>query len=297
MDRRARVTTPTSTWPDGYQSAAVVTVNFDGESFEQPMLPGEPLWGRYSYGRYGAQVGIERILDVLDRYRVRATFFIPGWDVERYPEVMRDIAAAGHELAGRGWANDDFAELTIDEQRAILERSEAAFECAFGQKPAGFRAPSGIIPLHEPRASLSIQGSHMSAATRPLLAERGYRYDSSFCDDDIPYLVETAGGARLVELPQHTTASDRHYYQHHRLPEVVAAAWREDLSAVHEAGGLFNLALSPRGDWGSGRGVRIRAVEAIVQAIHETPNVWTATCADIADWFLRADGSPTTYPA
>lgn len=287
----------TTFWPDGYHSAAVITVNLDGESFEQPLLPGEPLWGRYSYGRYGAQVGTERILALLERYRVRATWFIPGWDVERYPEQMEAIASAGHELAGRGWANEDFSTLTREEQIVVLERSEEAFATAFGAKPTGWRAPSGVGQLHEPRASLSIQGSLMSSATRPLLAERGYCYDSSFCDDDLPYVVATASGQTLVELPQHTTASDRHYYQVHRLPSVVAGAWSEELSAVHEVGGLFNLALSPRGDWGSGRGVRIRAVESLLQALRETPNVWITSCDEVAEWCSGSANADDVRPA
>jgi len=282
----------TQQWPDEHQSAAVITVNFDGESFEQPMLPGEPLWGRYSYGRYGAQVGIGRILALFERYSVRATFFIPGWDIERYPDVMEAIAAAGHEVAGRGWANEDVSALSPDDQREVLDRSEFTFVRAFGKKPTGWRGPSGVGQLREPRASLAIQGSLMSSATRRLLAERGYGYDSSFCDDDLPYVVKSTSGARMVELPQHTTASDRHYYQVHRLPRVVADAWREELSAIHEVGGLFNLAISPRGDWGSGRGVRIRAVEALLQTLHETPNVWMTTCDEIAAWSVtNADAS------
>jgi peptidoglycan/xylan/chitin deacetylase (PgdA/CDA1 family) len=275
-----------STWPDGYQSAAVITVNFDGESFEQPLLPNEPLWGRYSFGRYGAQLGVHRILEVLERYAVRATYFIPGWDVERYPDAMEAIASAGHELAGRGYANEDFSTLAADDQRGVLERSEAVFTRVFGQAPAGWRAPGGA-PAAGGRAALAPVGSLMSAETRAILAERGYRYDSSYCDDDVPYVVANARGERLVELPQFTTATDAFYYQAHRSPFVVSAAWREDLSAVHEAGGLFNLALSPRGDWGSGRGVRIRAVADILQALHETPGVWLTTCAEVASWALE----------
>lgn len=283
--------------PKGYQSAAVITVNFDGESFEQPLLPGEPLWGRYGYGRYGAQVGVYRILEVFERYRVRATFFVPGWDVERYPAVMEAIANAGHELAGRGYANENFVTLAPDEQHEVLERSEHTFLRAFGSKPAGWRGPSGLAGVNDPGQRLPIPGSLMSSDTRPILSERGYRYDSSFCDDDLPYVVESRDGQRMVELPHFPTASDRTYYEHHRLPWVVSDAWREELSAVHEVGGLFNLAISPRGDWGSGRKVRMRAVEDLLQALYETPQVWVATCDEIAAWVLESNPSGATYTA
>lgn len=268
-------------WPEGYHSAATVTINLDLESFEQPELPGEPLWGRYSYGRYGAQEGIWRLLEAFRRYGVTATIFTPGFDALRYPDVMEAIASAGHEIAGRGWANENFALLTLEQQHEVLERSEQAFIDVIGAKASGWRGPSAIPGVNDPGQRLQIPGSLMSADTRAILSERGYSYDSSYCDDDVPYLVEGAG---LVELPVHATAGDRIYYERHRLPSVVASAWIEELSATHEAGGLFNLTLSPRGDWGSGRKVRIAAVEAILQALQETPNLWLATCGDVAGY-------------
>ena len=61
-------------WPEGIQAAVTVTVNFDGESVEHKSMP-LPLWGRYSYGRYGAQLGAQRLLDLFAHYGIRATFF------------------------------------------------------------------------------------------------------------------------------------------------------------------------------------------------------------------------------
>ena len=262
-----------SFWPEGYHAAATVTVNFDGESVEQRTLPDQPLWGRFSYGRYGAQIGVYRILDVLDRYGVRATFFIPGFDAERYPEAMEAIAGAGHEVAGRGYAYEDFSALSVNDQQAALQKGEEALQRAFGAKPAGFRAPDGL----------------MSNETRGILAARGYQYDSTYCDDDLPYVVSDGSGNRLAELPLfHTTAMDRHYYQVYRQPEVVREAFREELSAMFEVGGLFNLAIHPRGDYGSGRGVRIRVIEDTLQAMRETPRLWLATCGEVASHTLAA---------
>ena len=278
-----------SFWPDGLQSAATITVNFDGESFEQPELPGEPLWGRYSFGRYGAQEGVYRLLDVFKRYGVSATFFVPGWDALRYPEAMDAIASAGHEVAGRGFANENFALLEPEEQYAVLERSEQAFQQVFGRRPTGWRGPSALPGVNDPGQRLQIPGSLVSLDTRSILGERGYRYDSSYCDDDLPYVVS---GTNLVELPVHPSAGDRVYYEKHRLPEVVGSAWVEELSAMHEAGGLFNLTLSPRGDWGSGRKVRIQAVESILQAMMETPALWVATCGEIAEWRRGQSATP-----
>jgi peptidoglycan/xylan/chitin deacetylase (PgdA/CDA1 family) len=267
-------TTTNTFWPKGAQCAVTITVNFAGESVEQSVLPGQPLWGRYSYGRYGAQVGIGRLLDALAHHDVRATFFIPGWDVERYPEVMRRIAEAGHEPAAMGYAHENFSALPVDRQDQVLARTETAFQHAFGVRPQGWRAPEGL----------------MSLETRGILAARGYRYDSSYNDDDLPYVVEL-DGKRIAELPVFWSSSDRYYYASFRSPEIVAAALVEEFHAMYAAGGLCNLILHPRGDYGSGRAVRVAAVEHILQRIREYPRVWLATCAEVAQWTLEREST------
>ena len=124
----------------------------------------------------------------------------------------------------------------------------------------------------------------MNLETLGILAERGYRSDSSNNDGDLPYLAGEAHGNRLVELPVFWSSSDRQYYSVYRRSSVVAAALIEDFHAMYEVGGLCTLILHPRGDYGSGRAERIHAVDALLQAIRETPRVWLATCGEIANW-------------
>ncbi|CAN5735340.1 polysaccharide deacetylase [soil metagenome] len=269
-------------WPEGAQCAVVITVNYDGESLERSERPEGALWGRYSYGRYGVQSGLSRILGLLERHQLTATFFVPGWDVERDPEVVRDIRDRGHEIAGHGYLHEDFSSLAPAEQDDALARSEAAFEDVLGVRPDGWRAPHGLMTLD----------------TRPLLARHGYRYDSSYCDDDMPYMVESADGARLVEIPVFQTAGDSHYYRQRRSPDVVERAWRREFISVYQAGGLFNLTLHPRGDFGSGRAVRLRAVEGLIQTIQSYPRVWLTTCGELASWASdRPNDVLETWPA
>lgn len=258
-----------SLWPAGIQAAAAITVDFDGESVEHHDMD-LPLWGRYSHGRYGAQVGAYNLLALFARYEIRATFFVGAWDVERYPQVMAAIVAAGHEVAGYGYLHEDFRLLTVEEQHATLARSEEVFQAAFGQKPRGFRAP----------------GRRMVTATRAVLAARGYHYDSSYADDDRPYLIASDGGQRLAELPVHEPWTDQPYYEKHRVPRVVAASFVDEFDATYGVGGLFTLSLRPRGDYGSGRGARVRAVEPLLRALREHPGTWVAPCREIAEWVL-----------
>jgi peptidoglycan/xylan/chitin deacetylase (PgdA/CDA1 family) len=257
-------------WPDGAQAAASITVNFDAESVDRAAMP-MPLWGRYSHGRYGAQLGARNLLALFARYDVRATFFIGGWDVERYPALMQDIVAAGHEVAGHGYLHEDFSALTPDDQTAILVMSEETFSATFGHKPMGFRAPERL----------------MSAETRQLLAARGYRYDSGYSDDDLPYLVAGEDGRlALVELPVQEVWADKAYYEKHRTPAAVQAAFVDEFESCYAAGAVFTLSLHPRGDSGSGRGLRVRALELVLQSLREQPRLWLATCGEMADWTL-----------
>lgn len=258
-----------SVWPDGIQAAAAITVEFEGESVEHQEMP-LPLWGRSSHGRYGAQVGAYNLLALFARYDIRATFFIAAWDVERYPRTMDAIAAAGHEVAGYGDRYEDFSTLTSEGQEAVLARGETVFQSTFGYKPVGFRAP----------------GRRMVTEMRRILAARGYRYDSSYADDDRPYVVETDGGHRLVELPVHEPWTDKPYYEKHRVPRVVAGSFLDEFDATYGVGGLFTLAVRPRGDYGSGRGTRLRALEPLLGALREHPGTWIAPCGEIAGWAL-----------
>lgn len=261
-----------SFWPEGAQCAVVVTVNYDGESVERAERGSGALWGRYSYGRYGTQAGTPRILELLESLGIESTFFVPGWDAERDPELVRDIRDRGHEIAGHGYLHEVFSQLAVADQEQALERSESAFDTVLQIKPSGWRAPHGL----------------MTAETRALLARRGYSYDSSYCDDDLPYRAESPDGAGLIEIPVFQTASDSHYYRLRRSPDVVERALRFEFEAVYQAGGLFNLTLHPRGDYGSGRAVRLRAIASLLRHLQRTPNVWWASCQGIAEWATEA---------
>ena len=223
-----------------------------------------------------------RLLDLFERLGIRATFFVPGWDVERDPDVVRAIRDSGHDMAGHGYLHEDFSQLSQDEQQEALALSESAFEQVLGQFPAGWRAPSGL----------------MTAETRSILADRGYRYDSSYCDDDLPYVAKGPSGAQIAEIPVFQTASDSHYYRLRRSPYAVGRAWRGEFEAVYSEGGVFNLTLHPRGDFGSGREVRMRVVESFLRAVQRQPNVWWTTCGELAGWTLdQPDGRISTWPA
>jgi peptidoglycan/xylan/chitin deacetylase (PgdA/CDA1 family) len=141
--------------------------------------------GVMSHQAYGPLVGVPRILDLLQEYKLPATFFVPGVTAERYPDAVAQILAAGHEIGHHSYAH--FSPIDQDEaaERSDFERALEAL-ARFDVEPKGFRCPSW-----EPQWR-----------TPALVAEFGLEYDSSLMDADSPYLLETRAG-NIVELPVH----------------------------------------------------------------------------------------------
>ncbi|HZT92873.1 MAG TPA: polysaccharide deacetylase family protein, partial [Gaiellaceae bacterium] len=188
-------------WPDQMRAACAITFDVDAES---AILAVDRRFAArastMSHQAYGPKVGVPRLLSVLDRADVRATFFVPGFTARRYPDTVRAIVAAGHEV---GWHNDlHEPPYTLDEseERAIIERGAEVLEPLTGERPHGFRAPWW----------------ELNERTPELLAEAGFVYDSSLMDDDVPYRIDTAAGT-LIELPVHWSLDD--WEQYAFLPE------------------------------------------------------------------------------
>ena len=109
---------------------------------------------------------IDRILAMVARHDIKATFFTLGWIAERYPHTVRRIVDAGHELASHGYGHQRASALTVAEFRQDVSRAKALLEDIAGQAVSGYRAPS-----------FSIGGGNLWALD--VLAETGHRYSSS----------------------------------------------------------------------------------------------------------------------
>ncbi|MHB8975008.1 MAG: XrtA system polysaccharide deacetylase [Pirellulaceae bacterium] len=107
-----------------------------------------------------------RILELLDRHQTKATFFILGWTARNYPELVREIDAAGHELGSHSYWHQLVYELTPEQFRADLTDSRKAIEDAAGRRVVIYRAPSFSI-------------THRSLWALEILAEEGFQIDSS----------------------------------------------------------------------------------------------------------------------
>lgn len=120
-------------------------------------------WGRFEER---VEVGTRKLLGILDRHGVRATFFVLGWIAERRADLVREIRDAGHEIASHGYNHRMILDMSKGEFRADVRRSKAILEDAIGGRVHGYRAPS-----------YSITGKTLWALG--ILEEEGFSYDSS----------------------------------------------------------------------------------------------------------------------
>lgn len=263
-------------WPAGRSSAAMVTVDLDAESAVLNTHPhtAEQL-DILAHQAYGVRTGVYRLLRIFERRSVTATFFIPGFVADRWPAVVRNIQAAGHEIGHHGYLHEYLAGADRKSEEGYLLRGLEALERVTGERPLGYRAP----------------GFKMNRRTPGLLAKHGFLYDSSLQDTDVPYRLSAgpeSDSDSVIELPVQWSLDDFAHYIH--LPGIrpgtgiaspshVLDIWTSELEALSAEGGCFNLTLHP---FLSGRASRARTVERTIELMQSIDGLWIAPAIEVA---------------
>ena len=268
---------PGFAWPEGKRAAACFTFDVDAESpilFEHPESAG---WlDVMSHQAYGPRTGVPRLLRILDRQGIRATFFVPGYTAQRWPQVIRAIRDAGHEIGHHGYLHEGArsASDSATEERRLLRGLEALHDAAT-VRPVGYRAPMWELSYRLPA----------------LLAKHGFLYDSGLMDADHPYRLATGpepGSPSIIELPGHWSLDDWEPYNY--LPGItgsgviaspadVLARWTLELEALVAEGGLFMLTNHP---FVSGRASRAVALETLMERARAIDGLWIAAADQVA---------------
>jgi peptidoglycan/xylan/chitin deacetylase (PgdA/CDA1 family) len=266
-------------WPGGATCAVMLTFDFDAETVflsRDPSVSERP--GILSQGRYGARAGVPRILDLLDEQGIRATFFIPGWVVERYPDEARGIRDAGHEIGHHGYLHERAVPSDPDGERQGFARGLEALHQVLGVQPLGYRAP----------------GWDLTPITLDLVRGAGMLYSSNLMDDAYPYLHRHSDGD-VVELPVQWLLDDAPFFMFnpHVVPRpmspspLVFEGWRQELLGTRELGGLFNLTMHPQV---IGHPGRLRLLRGLIEQIKQLDGVWLSTAAEVARFWLVQSG-------
>lgn len=265
-------------WPADARSAAVVAFDLDGPT-GAALIDGT-IWSaprRFAEGAYDLTSALPRTLRLLERHGVRATYFVPGWVVEHWPDAVRRIADAGHEVAHHGYRHERFADLTPTQQRDVISRSQEVFDRVLHAPAVGYRTPTG----------------DWSPETPALLVEEGFSYSSSLRDDHTPYRHVIDGETtRLVEIPARVDLDDYAAFAYSRDPDYPSsgdriAGYRPVLDNYlreadgHDAvGGCFITTFHPKVIATPGRA---RVVDRLVEHLTSHGDRWVAAACEVAD--------------
>ncbi|HEX5958178.1 MAG TPA: polysaccharide deacetylase family protein [Hyphomicrobiaceae bacterium] len=267
-------------WPGDRNVAVVLNVAYEAWQDEAtsgvgPM--GNPLPGGAfdpnadSYGRYGANAGIRRLLGVLKQAGVSANVYTSGILAERDPAQVRAVAEAGHEIMGHGYAQNLIpATLTDEADEAYIQRTTRLLQEVTGVRPAGWVSPRATA----------------HAGTRRRLVRNGYKWQADAVDDDLPYLERFEEGD-LVAVPLCIDFNDlSHSMRFGRTPRQLIETFRDTLehavAASHDTVILDVLVHThcygrPAGAWAYGE---------IAAMCADRKDIWLTTRGRIAEHFL-----------
>jgi peptidoglycan-N-acetylglucosamine deacetylase len=265
-----------SVWPGGARCA--VTLSFDSDHDTIPLRDGDTSPGRLSQGQYGYRQGVPRVLELLTRHGIKASFFVPAVTALLYPDEQRRVAAEGHEIGVHGWIHERNSTLPREAERDLMFRSRDTLERISGQHPVGMRTPSWDF----------------SPYTLSIVREMGLLYDSSLMADDDPYeLVEEGQPTGVVELPPEWIRDDAVYFNMVRMstlrpytpPSGVLEIFKAEFDGAYQERGLFLLTMHPHY---IGHRSRIAMLDELVRYIRGRDGVWFATHAEVARYCLTA---------
>lgn len=264
-----------SSWPNGARCA--VALSFDSDHETNELRDGGNSIGRMSWGQYGTRVGIPRILDLLAKSSIAASFFVPGVAAMLHPDEQRRVIAEGHEIGLHGWIHELNSTLPEAEEREAYLRAADALTEITGIRPVGMRTPSWDF----------------SPATLKIQRELGLLYDSSLMADDDPYeLLENGERTGIVELPVEWIRDDAVYFNMHRFsalrpytpPEAVLNIFRREFDRAYMDGGLFLLTMHPHVITYRSR---IFILEELISHMKSKGDVWFARHCDIAAYVAK----------
>jgi peptidoglycan/xylan/chitin deacetylase (PgdA/CDA1 family) len=258
------------TWPG--RNRVAVALSFDVDNETTSLRDGSQSPSELSQGEYGSRTAIPRILALLDKHQIKASFFVPAVTAKLYPETIRQIVAKGHEIGVHGWIHERNSLLNEDQERDLMKRSFATLEEISGTRPTGIRTPSWDY----------------SPWTVKIIRELNLIYDSSLMADERPYEVLYEGKPTgLVELPVEWIMDDYPYFGMSRFstirpqigPEDVLDIWRKEFDVAYDESSLFVLTNHPHI---IGHRSRIVILDKLIAYMKSKPAVWFARHDEVA---------------
>lgn len=258
-----------ASWPGNNRVA--VSLSFDVDNATATLSTGTMDYEVISRGEYGAVDGLPRILRLLDKHALPASFFIPAVSAALHPQMIKQIQASGrHEIGVHGWIHERLPLLNDErEEQRLLQQSIELLTKMTGTRPVGYRAPSW----------------QFSRWTGAQVRDAGFLYDSSLMASDDAYEL-LLGGQRsgLVELPIERILDDFPYFGggangSNPTLDAVFEVFAAEFDVAHEEGGLYLLTMHPHI---MGHRSRVALLDRLIQYTQKKGGVWFATHEQVA---------------
>jgi len=144
-----------------------------------------------SRGMFAGEVGVPRMLKMFERFGIKTTFFVPGHSIETFPEQIKAVAAAGHEISVHGYSHENPIAMTPEQEEAVLDHCIKLITDVTGKAPTGYVAPWW----------------EFSNITNELLLKKGIKYDHSLMHNDFqPYYVRVGDSWTKIDYAKHPSA-------------------------------------------------------------------------------------------
>jgi peptidoglycan/xylan/chitin deacetylase (PgdA/CDA1 family) len=263
-------------WPGNARVAVCLSFDVDNESYL--LARGEKSPTTLSAGDFGAQTGLPRILELLDRHQVPASFFIPAVSAVLHPEMIPAIMKRGrHEIGVHGWIHESLPALAnAAEEERLLNQAIDYLTKATGKRPVGYRAPGWAFSEH----------------TIGTLRRAGFLYDSSLSAMDEPYeLVSNGEPTGIVELAIDWTLTETPYLGRGGTmpsPSQLFQLYRQEFDGAYDLRTIFVLTLHPHV---SGHRAPLHELDQLITYMKSKPGVWFATGEQIARYVKDAGRS------
>ncbi|MBS1979342.1 MAG: polysaccharide deacetylase [Bacteroidetes bacterium] len=263
------------TWPNGAKVAVLLSFDVDNETIA--WWEGEPTISELSRGEYGSRVALKRIVNLLEKEGVPASFFIPALSLHLSPQMADEIKRLPrHEFAVHGWIHERNTQVPPDKEREMIVNAHKKLSDMTGETIVGYRAPSW----------------NFSPVTPQIIQDMKFIYESSMMSDDRPYELVIGGKpSGIVELPVEWILDDAPLLDprgdRYTAPRDWMQVQKDEFDVAYEEGTMFLLTMHPHY---IGHRSRIVVLEELIQHMKSKGKVWFATHKEAAEYVKEQAG-------